>query len=442
MRLADISWPSGRERAAECIPGPTERTFVYRRAGATAPAFVYPRPDRVSESRSKGLLSEKDGKGARMKRKFLWIGLLLTLFLSACTPQNRVIGDCLKEAVAFDFQPEDPVIPPCMKERFSQKKMVLFGEIHHVKEHGDFMAALLTELHDAGFRWYLQEVGVAEGAVIDAYLQGEPVAVPLGQYAYDEAVIAQIATLNRELRNSGREDEQIRYIGFDIHHMDTYKPSLHALAELYSGQKLDKNDEPEAWLAQIDDGLNEEQKKTLARLTEAEAATKAIKESWSHTKREIFMEEQLRHVVERSAPEEKILVNTGIFHAQLVSEWTLDQDHNFEWLALRMKHALSEDTVYTVGVNVVEGELLRSWHRTETYAYRAETEAGRTDLIARLARDYPGRHVFVDFEKIGAPIEDVPVQNPMRDTDIPLRAQFDAMLVYPTATPVSNPMLP
>ena len=30
MRLADISWPSGRERAAECIPGPTERTFVYR----------------------------------------------------------------------------------------------------------------------------------------------------------------------------------------------------------------------------------------------------------------------------------------------------------------------------------------------------------------------------------------------------------------------------
>jgi hypothetical protein len=41
MRLADISWPSGRERAAECIPGPTERTFVYSLKGLRTEAFSY-----------------------------------------------------------------------------------------------------------------------------------------------------------------------------------------------------------------------------------------------------------------------------------------------------------------------------------------------------------------------------------------------------------------
>lgn len=371
-------------------------------------------------------------------------GLLLLILLMGCAPRQEtgVVGECLRRAVHFTFDDTAESVPPCLVDLLRSKKMVLVGEIHYVKEHGFFVSRLLERLHDSGFRYFLQEVGTAEGAVINAYIHGEDVMVREDHYAYDEEMISHLAKFNEQLRAQGRHSEQFQYAGFDLNHQNTYHESMQILCGLYGTEPLSGSAELCGPNAFDNPELSAEQREQLQHITDSEVHSRAIRADWSNADRERFMEEQLLYTLQQAGEGEKILVNTGIFHAQLCPEWTIDENSDFEWLAMRMKQHLPEDEVYTIGVNVMEGRLLKSWHGTEVLEYAACYGEEYEDLIARLRRMYPGETVFIDFQKLELPPENIHIQNPLRNTDIPVRSLFDGMLIYPEATPVHNPTLP
>ncbi len=372
------------------------------------------------------------------------IGLWIAVALVGCAAgeERGVVNECLRKAVHFAFDDTVESVPPCLVKHLGKRKMVIVGEVHYVKEHGRFLSRLLERLHAEGFRWYLQEVGTAEGAVINAYLQGMPVTIREDFFAYDREMIEHLAAFNQKLRNEGRGDEQIQYAGFDLNHLETFDSSVRELCRLYSGKPAAAHLDPCELIEIAHPELRDPEKEMLRHLVESEKESRSIRKEWSHDRREAFMEAQLLYRLGQTGKDEKILVNTGIFHAQLTPEWTLDEDREFRWLAMRMKDHLSEEQVYAIGVNLMCGELLRSWHSTEKVLYEADTGEECTDLMARLHTRYPGRMIFIDFRTFNAPEEKVLVQNPFRQTEIPLRSHFDGMLVYPDASPLENPMIP
>lgn len=377
-----------------------------------------------------------------------WLkGMLCTMLLAVstgCTPQPEVgvVEECLRKALHFRFDDTAASVPSCMVSLLGNKKVVLLGEIHYVKEHGCFASRLLERLHQEGFRYYLQEIGTAEGAVIDAYIRGEPVEIREDYFAYDREMITHLAMLNAQLRRQGRADEQFRYAGIDLHDPTMYEESVRRLCALYTGRSFAAHLPATAVLEQADADLHTDERALLHTLAEAERASLEIRADWCNEKREAFIEQQVLAILTQAKQNERILVNTGIFHAQLCPEWTIDEDADFEWLAMRLKKRLGTEEVYTIGVNVLEGELLKSWHRKETQRYGAQTDCEHgQDLISALGRAYPGETVFLDFRAIQSPPEEVPVQNPFRNTCIPLREQFDGMLIYPAVTPVHNPLV-
>ena len=64
MRLADISWPSRRERAAECIPGPTERAFVY---SLRHPSVSFLLPAQIRYNHDNEMMKQERGTMAKQK---------------------------------------------------------------------------------------------------------------------------------------------------------------------------------------------------------------------------------------------------------------------------------------------------------------------------------------------------------------------------------------
>jgi hypothetical protein len=73
-----------------------------------------------------------------------------------------------RDGVAFDRLS----IPDEVIDRLAEHEVVLLGETHHLREHWAFVAELLSELHDDGFRLLLIENAQMANWIWDDYVQG------------------------------------------------------------------------------------------------------------------------------------------------------------------------------------------------------------------------------------------------------------------------------
>jgi hypothetical protein len=96
--------------------------------------------------------------------------------LAACSSASAdVTASELRNAVETDaIAFEIDGIPATVVDRLSAHRVVLLGETHHLREHWAFVASLMSELYDDGFRQLLIEAPHMAGWLLDDYVQGSP----------------------------------------------------------------------------------------------------------------------------------------------------------------------------------------------------------------------------------------------------------------------------
>ena len=112
-----------------------------------------------------------------MRRQRAAVGLgAIVLALAACSSATADVTEAelraVIEADAIVF--EDGTIPDPVVDRLAESRVVLLGETHHLREHWQLVAALMSDLYDAGFRQLLIEAPHMAGWLLDDYVQGSP----------------------------------------------------------------------------------------------------------------------------------------------------------------------------------------------------------------------------------------------------------------------------
>ncbi len=131
--------------------------------------------------------------------------LLLALLLIGCTARADVTAVELsplleRDGIAFD----DSSIPSEVIDRLAGNDVVLLGETHHLREHWAFVADLIGELHEHGFRLLLLEAPHMAGWLFDDYVQGGVVAPWWEPPPFYERRLEPIRMLNAELEPGER----------------------------------------------------------------------------------------------------------------------------------------------------------------------------------------------------------------------------------------------
>jgi hypothetical protein len=117
-----------------------------------------------------------------------------------------------RDAVVFTGD----AVPPQVIDRLSQAEVVMFGEIHRLREHQELVARLLPALHARGFRQVLLELAHADDWWLDAYVtDGLPgLAVKPAARNPEGTILAAMREFNRQLPAQDR----IHARAIDVNH--------------------------------------------------------------------------------------------------------------------------------------------------------------------------------------------------------------------------------
>ncbi|MDH3398964.1 MAG: hypothetical protein OEM81_14200, partial [Acidimicrobiia bacterium] len=83
-------------------------------------------------------------------------GLIVAAGITGCSAGADVTAEewsvvLTRDGVVFDRE----MIPTGVLSRLADNRVVLLGETHHLREHWAFVARLMSDLHDDGFRQLL-----------------------------------------------------------------------------------------------------------------------------------------------------------------------------------------------------------------------------------------------------------------------------------------------
>jgi hypothetical protein len=125
--------------------------------------------------------------------------------MASCSATADVPAGELSEVVARDAVAlQDDAIPPAVLSRLADNRVVLLGETHHLREHWAFVATLMSELNDAGFRQLLVERPQMNDWLIDDYVLGGELAPDWQPPPYFDRRFTAIRDLNATLPEEQR----------------------------------------------------------------------------------------------------------------------------------------------------------------------------------------------------------------------------------------------
>lgn len=362
---------------------------------------------------------------------------------------SPTLDECVEKSIVFDFHKEE--IPNEMIDSLSDFKVLMVGEMHYVQEHHEFMQALIKSLHTSGTRYFLQETSYASGRTIDYYIKSKIPTISEEFSSIDKIVIESLREFNTELRNEGREDEQITYIGFDMNHWgNEYSYSIKTLSTLYPSQYLSdyyeslktKSIDTENYTKLLssfldgisDTSINNELKAELTKLTETELTSVGLRTIWDDNGREDFITDRVMETITSSNEKEKILINTGLWHAQLEPEWTINDDSSFNWLGMRLKAYFADtpDGLFSLSTTAIKGLKKSSYYSSERSTFEVPSD-DESALLNRLDAKSEGKYVFLDYTKLINNKEKIKVHYTHSQVKLKLNTQFNGILVYPEA---------
>ena len=137
---------------------------------------------------------------------------VVVMVVAGCSATANVTTDELsalveRDGVAFDSSS----IPDEVLDQLAEHRVVLLGETHHLREHWAFVATLVSDLHDDGFRQLLIEAPQMAGWLLDDYVQGGLLVPEWEAPPFYERRLAPIRAFNETLA----PDERIHVRGID-----------------------------------------------------------------------------------------------------------------------------------------------------------------------------------------------------------------------------------
>lgn len=371
---------------------------------------------------------------------------------------KNVIDEMITQSSAYKFYGDPDTLPQNMIDTLSEYKVVLMGEIHYVKEHQIMMGAMLQRLHDSGFRYYVQEVGSANSVLVDHYIKGDMKSLPEVYLNLDKDLINSLHAFNLELREQGRASEQISYLGFDMNHYHgIYVNSIQELQKLYRSEALEiyskslLNESEDARAQQnlmrefalllndlkpAENGLDAMQIQTLQWMTENEINSMDLRFNFDDQIREDYIEKEVIRSIEKSAEDEKLLINCGSWHAQLIPHWVKGSNRNFRWLGMRLVDYFNErpDGFYSIAVTAYSGELKSNISSSNRKEFSTIQSRSNYKLIPALYKAYGDRNVFLDYVPFSDSDIKITVDYPYNTVMLKPNEQFNGLFVYPKVT--------
>ena len=344
------------------------------------------------------------------------------MVVAGCSATADVTTDELsavveRDGVAFGSSS----IPDGVLGRLAEHRVVLLGETHHLREHWAFVATLMSDLHDDGFRQLLIEAPHMAGWLLDDYVQGGPLVPEWEAPPFYERRLAAIRAFNETLA----PDERIHVGGIDANE-EWYGGASDF--QLLLGWVVDRLPSPRT----VDVSLREDYPDaTSAAQTEAiaallgslEADRSTLVESWGadwydqvvelaevelasidvRTQRREDDDDgaRAREVVIKRLVDERVaecscrsVINIGGHHAQKSHLMGTDQ----EWMGDYLAHTSTviEGSIIVVGFNSARTELEAGAGGTPFDIL--EGASPDNELLRLMAETWPGQTVFLPLD--------------------------------------------
>jgi hypothetical protein len=385
----------------------------------------------------------------------------LALASAGCSSVTQVTAEELapvveRDAVAFSEQ----AIPDPVLDRLAAHQVVLLGETHHLREHYEFVAALLHDLHPRGFRqllvewphmadWLLEDY-VADGQLIPNW---EP-PVPLGR-----AMLAAIRDFNDTLPAAERVHVRAIDVNLDDYGgassfrnlLGTVAESLPEAGPLSAFLAADYNSAT-AQTAAVQDlrASLDAQRATLTaswgatwydavvEMADVELASidiRARRESqydWTVRTREEVIKQLADARI--SGTSDRTLINVGSTHAQK----SRLRGGDLEWLGDYLVHqsAAVDGSIIILGITAATIELEPGATGT---AYDVRDASPANELFRVMFETWPEQTVFLPLDDPLFAADGVPMNFEGTIYVTAPKTQYDAVLQYALAHRVPNP---
>lgn len=361
---------------------------------------------------------------------------LMVVIAAGCAsgPDRKELQTVIEDAAQVF---EHGSLPPGLVNRISRAQVTLLGETHYVQEHQEMLVALFPELQRAGYRQLGVESMQAFGWILDDYVRGSRDDYPQGLAPLDSFWIEGLRDFNAPL---ARED-QIGVFCFDMNHWsDSFQQSLLAMSreldhpelKRYAGEILLLDPGSTGYRRALESlytlELSDPWMERLTRMVEIEEQSIGLRDSMKDSAREALIirlvEEQL------DAGTGKVVVNTGMFHAQ--RQVFMGTIRRRLGTILDERYDQNPDALFSLAVFGFTGERRNRFYDTESVGITPpwqRKENNLTRLLWELPRRGEGGNIFI-------PLDDPLFQESMgvAYSFDELRAapgrQFDAYLVF------------
>jgi erythromycin esterase-like protein len=351
--------------------------------------------------------------------KVMMLCLLALLFVVSCSAQpelsrEEMVRHVQTKAVALS----DLNLSSETLEDLASHRVVVLGETHRLREHWEFLATLVEDLHGLGFRQVLIEAPHMAEWLYDDYVRGGVLVPELELPKFYEDRLAGIRYVNEGLEPG----ERIRVRAIDVneeHHGggQAFRDVLGSLVNI-----LGEPGPVEAFTA-TPAGSPEEQRESIERLSASlRSESSTLSEEWgpewfAHVEEMVEVErasidireyrqsdddratrareEEMKELVEsRLADDEgRAVINVGAHHAQKSPLMGTDQEWLGDYLAHRSETA--EGSVFIIGFTSAETVLEPGAPGSPSNIMQSSPE---DELLRLMAETWPDQNVYLPLD--------------------------------------------
>ena len=392
----------------------------------------------------------------RWSGRIAWVvvGLISVAGVTSCSPSADVTADELSAVVARDGVVfEGGTIPTEVLSRMADNRVVLLGETHHLREHWAFVAELMGDLHETGFRQLLVERPQMNDWLVDDYVHGGELAPDWVPPPYFDRRFTAIRDINAALPaeqrihvrsidaneddSGGATDFQILFdmlvgllpdagavdVDIPFGYPDMPPEAQHEAMDTLSAV-LEANRQllVETWGASRYD--------QVAEMVEVEAVSIDIREQREEDDGGAARsrEDLIKKLVERRIAEDQggTVINIGAHHAQKSHLMGTEQ----QWLGDYLAHQspVVEGSVIVIGFGSARTELEPGAGGTPFSIL--ESASPENEILRLMAETWPNQTVFLPLDaplfadrRVAYNSEDVIYASPLRE-------QFDGLVQY------------
>lgn len=347
------------------------------------------------------------------------ICLIVLLLVVSCGVEPEVSKEEIVQLIQIEADAFPGLQPsPQILQDLRARRVVVLGETHRLREHWEFLASLIEDLHGSGFRQVMIEAPHMAGWLFDDYVQGGVLAPDWEPPTFYEDRLAGIREVNEGLEPA----ERIRVRAIDVneeHHGggQAFREILGSLVET-----LGETGPVEAFTA-TSAGSPEEQRESIELLSESlSSESSTLGEQWGPEWFEHVMEmievertsidireyrqsdddraartreEVIKELVESRLAEEdgRSVINVGGHHAQKSPLMGTDQ----EWLGDYLTHRspAAEGSVFIIGFTSAETVLEPGAPGSHFDIVQSSPE---DELLRLMAETWPGLNVYLPLD--------------------------------------------